>query len=241
MRKLFLAILASLFLCACADKYAVTYAMDPPGDLDIRNKVTVTVRDLVDRRPSQERVGPADPLDGAFYSEDGVLEEPLSESITRLLQLELSNAGLDVVDSANYVPGTERSVRVAGEIYHAYVMGTPESTVSDDNLWKRMRYTVRVAVRVDMIDTLAEKRVMARKYEYKDSFVIRHAMQDFEAVKEGKDKNYLEAGDAYCMQLFNDAVKKVLVQARRDIIVQMSPDIGNMPASIEGLEMTDEL
>ena len=120
-------------------------------------------------------------------------------------------------------------------------MGTPESTVSDDNLWKRMRYTVRVAVRVDMIDTLAEKRVMARKYEYKDSFVIRHAMQDFEAVKEGKDKNYLEAGDAYCMQLFNDAVKKVLVQARRDIIVQMSPDIGNMPASIEGLEMTDEL
>ena len=64
---------------------------------------------------------------------------------------------------------------------------------------------------------------------------------DFEAVKEGKDKNYLEAGDAYCMQLLNDAVKKVLVQARRDIIVQMSPDSGTLPTSIEGLEMTDEM
>ncbi|MBR5623752.1 hypothetical protein IKW72_01925 [bacterium] len=240
MRNLII-ILAALFLCACADKYAVTYVLDPPGNLDLRNKVTVTVRDLIDRRPSQERVGPADPLDGAFYSEDGVLEEPLYVSLTRLLQLELSNAGLDVVDSANYTPGQERSVRVAGEIYHAYVMGVPESPVSDDKLWKRMRYTVRVAVRVDMVDTLQEKRVMARKYEFRDSFVIRHAMQDFEAVKEGKDKNYLEAGDAYCMQLLNDAVKKVLVQARRDIIVQMSPDVGDLPTSIEGLEMTDEL
>ena len=240
MRNILLTILAALILCACADKYAVTYVLDPPGDLDIKNKVTVTVRDLIDRRPFQERVGPNDPIDGAFYSEDGVLEEPLSESMTRLLQLELSNAGLDVVDSANYVPGTERSVRVAGEIYHAFVMGVPESTVSDDNLWKRMRYTVRVAVRVDMIDTMAEKRVMARKYEYRDSFVIRHAMQDFEAVKEGKDKNYLEAGDAYCMQLFNDAVKKVLVQARRDILTQMTPEMGELP-TIEGLEMTDEL
>ena len=43
MSKLFLTILASLFLCACADKYAVTYVLDPPGDLDIKNKVTVTV------------------------------------------------------------------------------------------------------------------------------------------------------------------------------------------------------
>ncbi len=153
MRNL-LIILAALFLCACADKYAVTYVLDPPGNLDLKNKVTVTVRDLIDRRPSQERVGPAEPLDGAFYSEDGVLEEPLSDSLTRLLQLELSNAGLDVVDSANYTPGQERTVRVAGEIYHAFVMAVPESPVSDDKLWKRMRYTVRVAVRVDMIDTL---------------------------------------------------------------------------------------
>lgn len=241
MKKLsFLFSVAVFFLCACADKYAVTYSLDPPGTLDIKNKQVVTVRDLVDRRPFQERVGPSIPEDGAFYSEDGCLEEPMAKALTDLLQLELSNAGLEVVDSANYTPGRDRNVRIAGEIYHAYVMGVPEATVSDDSLWKRMRYTVRVAVRIDMVDTISEKRVMARKYEWKDSFVIRHAMQDYLAAKEGKDKNYLEAGDAYCMQLLNDAVKKVLVQARRDIVAQMTPDKGVLP-TIEGLEMSDEL
>lgn len=235
-----LACLALLFLGACADKYAITYALDPPGNLNVQNKEIVTVRTLVDRRPSQERVGPDLPEDGAFYSEDGVLETPMDRALTDLLQLELSNAGLEVVESDNYVPGQSRTVRIGGEIIHAFVMGVPEVPVGSDNLWKRMRYTFKVTIRVDMVDTLAQKRVMARKYQYSDSFVIRHAMQDYIAAQKGKEKNSVEAGDAYCMQLLNDAIKKVLVQARRDVVAQMTPEAGDLP-TLDGLEMTDEL
>lgn len=224
---------AVVVLCAgCAGPYAVGYAVDPLEGPPVKLKTPVLVRTLADRRPAAERIDPPEAAQYRFFSSDKSFKEPVDESITRMLQLELANAGLEVAAEGNHLLGDKPYIRISGDIVHFFVSrrSLPIATIQDkvNTLWLREQYTVRVEIRIDMIDTRSGKQVMSRRYTSSDSFAQRSEMIDVKAYNKDprgniESKRWQVAADDYAVQLLNEHLKRTLVQARKDIVLLLTP------------------
>jgi len=222
----------ALLLGGCAGPYAIGYAVDPLDGPPIKLKTPVLVRTLADRRPAAERFDPPEAAHYRFYSADKLFKEPVDVSITRMLQLELANAGLEVAAEGNHLLGDKPYIRISGDILHFFVSrrSLPIATIQDkvNTLWLREQYTVRVEIRIDMIDTRSGKQVMSRRYTSSDSFAQRSEMLDVKAYNKDprgdiQSKRWQVAADDYAVQLLNEHLKRTLVQARKDIVLLLTP------------------
>ena len=234
MQRLIGAMLAGAWvLCGCSGPHAVGYAIDPLDGPPVKYKTPVLVRPFEDRRPYNERYEPDKALDTfQFYSSDKQFKELPAPAVTRAFQLELANAGVEVADEGNHLLGQKPYLRVAGEVLHFLVTraDVPVPTLQNNvnTLWRREQYSVRVAVRITMIDTKSEQKVMQRVYTSNDSFAQRSSMIDvkgYEQDEKGEiDKaKWKVAGDEYCIELLNKHLKIVLVQARKDFTTLLTP------------------
>lgn len=223
---------AALLLSGCAGPHAIGYAVDPLDGPPVKLKTPVLVRTLADRRPAAERFDPAEAAEYRFFSADKLFKEPVDESITRMLQLELANAGLEVAAEGNHLLGDKPYIRISGDMLHFFVSRRrlPIATMQDkvNTLWLREQYTVRVEIRIDMIDTRSEKQVMSRRYTSSDSFAQRSEMLDVKAYNNDprgdiESKRWQVAADDYAVQLLNEHLKRTLVQARKDIVLLLTP------------------
>jgi hypothetical protein len=223
---------AAALHCGCAGPYAVGYAIDPVEGPPIKYNTPVLVRPFADQRPRLERFEPADAGQYSFYSSDIWFKEDVAASITRAFQHELANAGIEVAAEGNHLLGNKPYLRLTAEVVHFIVTRkpVPVATMQDkvDTLWLRDQFSVRVALRVNLIDTKSEKKVMQRYYESSDSFTQRAGMIDVEQYKPGsatppKKTDSKTADNDYCIQLLNKHLKIVLVQARQDIVQLLTP------------------
>jgi len=156
--------------------------------------------------------------------------DPVDKSITKAFQIELANAGFEVADAGNFIIGEKPYIRIAGDILHFYVSRKelPLNTIKqgEKTLWRKNQYTVRVTIRIKVIDAKSRKLVMKRTYTSSDTFTLRSEMIDVKAYTEGKPiekSKWQVAGDDYSIQLLNKNLKNVLVQARKDIVKLLSP------------------
>ncbi|MCX7848345.1 MAG: hypothetical protein N2595_09995 [bacterium] len=225
-------VLVSVGMVGCAGPYAIGYAIDPLEGPPVKLKTPVLVRTLADRRPAVERIDPPEAEGYRFFSSDKCFREPVDVSITRMLQLELANAGLEVAAEGNHLLGDKPYIRITGDILHFFVSRRPLpiATIQDkvNTLWLREQYTVRVELRIEMIDTRSGKQVMSRRYISSDSFAQRSEMLDVKGYLEDprgdlQRKRWRVAGDEYAVQLLNEHLKRALVQARKDIVLLLTP------------------
>jgi len=224
-------VVSLLFLSAgCATRYSVGYALDPLDGPPVKFKTPVLVRTLADLRPVNERFEPLNIEDFRYHSVNRSFKEPVAKSITRALQLELANAGVEVADAGNFIIGEKPYLRVVGKILNFVVtrQEVPVDTMQHGvkTLWGRERFTVKVSIHVEMIDTLQEKRIMARTFTSSDSIILRSDMIDSVAYETGidtKELHWQTAGNEYCIQLLNEHLKRVLVEARNVIVRQLTP------------------
>lgn len=238
-------LMALLFLTTgCATRYSLGYALDPLDGPPVKYKTPVLVRTLADRRPVNERFEPLNSEDFRFHSIDRSFKEPVAMSITRALQLELANSGVEVADAGNFIPGEKPYLRILGDIL-SFVVTRQEIPVDTmqynvKTLWRRERFTVKVVLNIEMIDTLQEKRIMERTFTSKDSFILRTDMIDAVAYKTGidtKELHWQTAGNEYCIQLLNEHLKRVLVKARNDIVRQLTPGVPAPKSELPSLDM----
>lgn len=223
--------MVALLLASCAGPYAIGYAVDPLEGPPVKLKTPVLVRTLADRRPAVERIDPPEAEGYRFFSSDKSFKEPVDVSITRMLQLELANAGLEVAAEGNHLLGDKPYIRVTGDILHFFVSRKPLpiATIQDkvNTLWLREQYTVKVELRIEVIDTRSGKLVMSRRYTSSDSFAQRSEMLDVKALREGRGeaqkKRWQVAGDEYAIQLLNEHLKRTLVQVRKDLVLLLTP------------------
>ena len=222
---------ATLLLAGCAGTHAVGYSLDPLGGEPVKIRTPVMVREIADRRPPDERFEPAEAKDFVFYSSDKVFTEPVAVSVTRMLQLELANSGVEVADQGNHLIGSKPHIRVYGDLLHFQVTckEVPIDTLQYKvkTLWRRQQYSVRVSLHLHMVDGLTGKTVMSRVYNSSDSAPLRSEMIDVKAVQEEGvplDKaRWQVAGENSCVELLNDHLKRVLVEARNTIVKQLTP------------------
>ena len=234
-----------LFLPAgCTSRYSIGYALDPLDGPPVKFKTPVLVRTLSDRRPVSERFEPAEKEDYRYHSIDRSFREPVSLAITRALQLELANAGVEVADAGNFIIGEKPDLRILGNILNFVVtrQEIPVDTMQHDvkTLWRRERFTVKASIQIEMIDTIQEKRIMARTFTSTDSFILRTDMIDAVAYTTGietKELHWQTAGNEYCVQLLNEHLKRVLVMARNNIVRQLTPGV---PSPESNLQFLDE-
>jgi hypothetical protein len=107
-------------------------------------------------------------------------------------------------------------------------------------LWRRERFTVKVSINIEMIDTLQDKRIMERTFTSKDSFILRTDMIDAVAYETGietKELHWQTAGNEYCIQLLNEHLKRVLVDARNVIVRQLTPGVPAPESTMPGLDL----
>ena len=139
---------------------------------------------------------------------------------------------MEVADEGNHLLGQKPYLRVTGELLHFLVTraDVPVPTLQNkvNTLWRREQYSVRVGLRITMIDTKSEKKVMQRVYTSSDSFTQRSSMIDVKQYEQDATHNidkakWTVAGDDYCIQLLNKHLKIVLVQARNDITKLLTP------------------
>ena len=221
---------ATVILLSCAGPYTVGYPIDPLENSQIKYATPVLVRNFVDRRPVRERFFDDQDEEYDFFSLDKDFSEPIDKSITRAFQIELANAGFEVADAGNYIIGEKPYIRISGDLIHFFVSRKelPISTLKhgEKTLWRKNQYNVRVTIRIEVIDAKSRKSVMKRVYTSGDSFTLRAEMIDVKAYTENKpieDSKWQSAGDDYSIQLLNQNLKNVLVQARRDIVKLLSP------------------
>ncbi len=227
---LFLLGITAVLFCGCAGEYAVGYPVQPYGGEPVTYTTPIMVRELADRRPIDEKYEPADAEEYRFYSRDIDFKESVEESITRALQLELANAGFEVADSENHIIGSKPFLRISGDILHFNVTRklVPIDTLQHeiDTLWRRERYTVKVAVRLRIIDAKARRKIMQRVYESSDSALMRSEMIDARQYASGvamDDAHWEMADNQFCIDMLNEHLKRVLVRARRDVVALMAP------------------
>jgi hypothetical protein len=210
----------------------IGYAVDPLDGPPVKFRTPVQVRELGDRRPAEERFEPAEAEEFAFYSRDRTFNEPVAEAVTRMLQVELANAGIEVTDQANYLVGQKPYLRIAGDILHFHVTRKqlPLDTMQEgvNTLWRREQFAVRVSVRIKMIDAKSRKLVMRRVYTSSDAAAVRSVMIDVQSPKDDDDKEvevqaWQMAGDEAAAQLLNQHLKNVLVRVRQDVVRQLTP------------------
>ncbi|MCX7004486.1 MAG: hypothetical protein NTV22_14610 [bacterium] len=224
----------ALVLCGCGSgTHMVGYAIDPLDGPPLKFQTPVLVRPFEDRRPYDECYEP----DSAgelyqFYSSDKQFKEPPAPAVKRAFELELANAGVEVADEGNHLLGQKPYLRVTGELLHFLVTraDVPVPTLQNkvNTLWRREQYSVRVGLRITMIDTKSEKKVMQRVYSSNDSFTQRSSMIDVKQYEQDATRSidkakWTVAGDDYCIQLLNKHLKIVLVQARTDITTLLTP------------------
>jgi hypothetical protein len=225
------ALISAVLLGGCAGPHAIGYALAPLDGPPVKYTTPVQVRTLGDRRPATERFEPDEAREYSFYSRDRIFNEPVAEGITRMLQLELANSGIEVTDEANYFVGEKPYLRIAGDILHFHVTckELPVDTMQQgvQTLWRREQYAVRVSLRIKMIDTLSRKLVMQRVYTSSDAAAVRSIMIE---VQPGNEKNqqpevraWQKAGDESAIQLLNEHLKNVLVRVRQDVVKQLTP------------------
>lgn len=217
-------------LSGCGTKYAVGYPVHPHGGEPVTYTTPIMIRQFADRRPHNERREPVEARDFRFYSRDIDFKEPVARSITRAFKLELANAGFEVADAKNYIVGDKPHLRISGDIVHFHVSrkAVPIETLQYDvdTLWRRERFTVRVGIRIRVIDALAERVVIQRLYESSDSFIMRTDMIDAADVVDGgapDDSQWKVADNQFAIDILNEHLKRVLVQARRDLVRLMAP------------------
>lgn len=223
---------ACALLCAgCAGPHAIAYSIDPLEGAPVVIKTPVLVRTLADLRPPEERFEPKDIALYDFYSSDKTFKEPVDVSVTRMLQLELANAGIEVADEGNHLLGEKPYIRIDGDIldFHVAAKEVPIETIQNKvkTLWRQQQYAVKVGLRIQVIDAKSKRVVMKRVYDSHDSFTLRSEMIDVKAYQEGKDidkARWTVAGDQYCTQLLNDHLKRVLVKVRQDIVAMLTPE-----------------
>lgn len=220
----------ALLLCGCAGNYAVGYPIQPYGGDPVTYTTPIMVREFADRRPIEEKYEPEEAEEYRFYSRDIDFKDPVQESITRAFQLELANAGFEVADSENHIIGSKPFLRISGDILHFNVTRklVPIDTMQHDvdTLWRRERYTVKVAVRLRIIDAKARRKVMQRVYESSDSAIMRSEMIDARDYASGtpmEEAQWEMADNQFCIDMLNEHLKRVLVRARRDIVALMAP------------------
>jgi len=216
---------ALLMLGGCAGPYTIGYARDPLEGPPSKFATPVLVRPFSDLRPRGEREDTREANKFAFWSCDKMFSEDIDAAITKAFQLELANAGIEVADEGNHIIGQKPTLRIRGDVCHFQVTRAtlPVLTLQDktDTLWQRCQYNVRVAIRIELIDTLGERVAMRRVYTSSDSFAQRSSMTD---VKNPKAAQWKEAGDAYCIQLLNEHLKRAMVQVRKDLVKLLTPD-----------------
>jgi len=218
-------LLVPLMLGGCAGPYTIGYARDPLEGPPSKFSYPILVRPFSDLRPHGERVDTREANTYAFWSCDKMFTEDVDAAITKALQLELANAGIEVADEGNHIIGKKPHLRLRGDVCHFQVTRAtlPVSTLQEktDTLWQRGQYNVRIGIRITVIDTDGEKLSMRRMYTSSDSFAQRTGMTD---VKNPNEAQWKEAGDAYCIQLLNEHLKRIMVQVRKDIIKLVSPE-----------------
>lgn len=227
---IFITGVAALFLGSCAGPYSIGYPIDPLETSQIKYATPVLVRNFADRRPVNERFYDDQNEHYDFFSLDKDFVDPVDKSITKAFQIELANAGFEVADAGNFIIGEKPYIRIAGDILHFYVSRKelPLNTIKqgEKTLWRKNQYTVRVTIRIKVIDAKSRKLVMKRTYTSSDTFTLRSEMIDVKAYTEGKPiekSKWQVAGDDYSIQLLNKNLKNVLVQARKDIVKLLSP------------------
>jgi len=232
----------ALALAGCSGPHTIGYSLDPLEGPPVKFSTPVLVRTFADRRPVDERYEPDDAVDFRFYSSDWSFKEPVDKAVTRALQLELANSGIEVADAGNFLLGRKPHIRVSGDILHFHVSRRemPVDTLQHNvkTLWRRERYSVRVSLRIKVIDAKLRKLVMKRVYTSGDSFPLRSEMIDVKAYASGKpieDARWQGAGDDYCVQLLNDHLKRILVQVRQDIIRLLTPEGSHTSSSPDEL------
>ncbi len=228
MLKTFFAILTLGFLIAgCAGPHSIGYPINTLGGPEIRFETPIQVRTFADRRPYFERHQPEAVTNYTFFSSDNVFNEPVADGITRAMLLELANAGIEVADSRNHIVGSKPYLRISGDILHYNItrkdMLEDAPDVGKNTLWLPEQYTVKVSIRIKIVDGRTRKLNMQRIYNSSDTVTLRSKMVDYKAFKENPDKKlkWKKAGDDYFITILNDHLKYVLANARRDVIKQL--------------------
>ena len=182
--------IAALFLASCAGPYSIGYPLDPLETAQIKYATPVLVRNFADRRPVKERFYDDQNEQFDFFSLDKDFTEPVDKSITKAFQIELANAGFEVADAGNFIIGEKPYIRISGDILHFYVSRKelPLNTIKqgEKTLWRKNQYTVRVTIRIKVIDAKSRKLVMKRTYTSSDTFTLRSEMIDVKAYTENK-------------------------------------------------------
>lgn len=220
-------ILLCVLFFGCSGPHSIGYPINTLGGPQIRYTTPVQVRTLADRRPFFERQ-PTDAVTNyTFYTTDADFNEPVADGITRAMQLELANAGVEVADSRNHIIGSKPYLRISGDILHYNItrkdMLEEASDIGKKTLWLPEQYTVKVAVRIKIIDGKTRALVLQRLYKSSDTVTLRSKMMDYKAYKEDPEKSlqWKKAGDEYFIEILNDHLKYVLAEARNDIIKQL--------------------
>ncbi len=228
MLKTIFAILTFGFLFAgCSGPHSIGYPINTLGGSEIRYETPVQVRTFVDRRPYFERHQPEAVTNYTFFSSDDVFNEPVADGITRAMQLELANAGVEVADSRNHIVGSKPYLRVSGDILHYNITRKDKLEDAPDigkkTLWLPEQYTVNISIRLKIVDGRTRKLNMQRVYNSSDTVTLRSKMMDYKAYKENPEKSlkWKKADDGYFIRILNDHMKYVLVNARKDIIKQL--------------------
>ena len=222
-------LIAAVITTSCSGPHVIGYSIDPLEGLPIKYATPVLVRNFADKRPVRERFSSDETEDFDFYSLDKDFKIPVDKSITKSFQIELANTGFEVADPGNFIIGEKPHIRIKGYILHFNVIrqklpDTPQH--GKVTLWKRQQFTILISIKIKVINAKARKLIMERTYTSNDSFAMRSEMIDIKAYTEGKPiekSKWQIAGDDYAVQLLNDHLKRVLVQARQDIVKMLSP------------------
>ena len=228
MLKFIFSILLLVFLIAgCAGPHSIGYPINTLGGPLIRYETPIQVRTFADRRPYFERHQPEAVTNYTFFSSDNVFNEPVADGITRAMQLELANAGIEVADSRNHIVGSKPYLRISGDILHYNItrkdMLEEAPGIGKTTLWLPEQYTVNVSIRIKVVDGRNRKLNMQRVYNSTDTVTLRSKMIDYAAYKEKPEERlkWKKAGDDYFIRILNDHLKYVLANARKDVIKQL--------------------
>jgi len=213
-------------LASCAGPHKIMYQLDTLDDARVKFNTRILVRALIDRRPVNQRKEPRDIGNATFYLGDKHFAEPVDQAISRCLRLELANAGIEVVDPANQIPGNPTNVRVDGDILDFHVTRAPAPSGLSPvlSVWKNERFTFKVRIRIEMIDTRQHKSIMEKEYSYSDSIVLRSEMMDVQNSTRSNTKTWETAGEELAIQYLNNALKVVMTSIRQDIVQQITPN-----------------